>query len=329
MELYGQPVIFTMDPISPEFQILHNTTAIFNQYNKQVFARNIWHFLAQIYVPFKHLIDIAANMKSTAHTEKDLFFQMPLGDQCLPRKFSSFFLGALNTNGNSRKFAYTYHSHPGNVCFRYGLFSDSLHAKYAPKALQHIKDHYNVDKKGCLSGITIIFSIRRLYRKWKNEKEIYKAVINNGFSNTRMVDFAALSLREQLEIMHCADVFVACHSAALIWAKFMKPYTSVIEIAWPKFGWDFSYQRQLAKQYIYSGLPQYHFHLEAQQITNMNFSIQMVQKYYSEEDRQRVRKMTMEDVIENYIGSCQFCDFTVDTDTFIKTLRKVVKRINK
>lgn len=62
-----------------------------------------------------------------------------------------------------------------------------------------------------------------------------------GYNNTKVVDFGGLPVREQMKVSMCSSVLIGISGAGLQWAIAMKPGSTVVEIAWPKYHWGVYY----------------------------------------------------------------------------------------
>ena len=93
----------------------------------------------------------------------------------------------------------------------------------------------------------------------------------------KIVDFATIPMKEQLEVTYCSRVFVAPHSAALQWPYFMRPNSSVIEIAWPQFGWD--YFHSIGESPTYKKVPLVFYQFETTNVTKLEESVRLQAKF--------------------------------------------------
>ena len=322
--IQSREVTFTTHPIPDDFELLSDVTAIFGGYTKMYYPANIYHFIAQYYFPFHHLLD---NWKSSELTQNAIiFFSKPLADECIRANFSSFFLGSLKEAKATEQYGYNYHAHPGKVCFRYGMFSDDRHPNHSAAAINHLKTYYNVEGLTCQENAITLLN-RRNARSWTNVIEVRDALISAGYTNTSIVDFVKLSLRRQLEVIHCSNVYVAVHGAALQWSYFMRPHSTVIEIAWPKFGWPFYHSA--GKSVTYGKVPLNFVALETRNVTNFEQSVKrMISRKkpfpVTKEMLQDINTWSAEKKEAEYckLGLGRYCNFIVNPESIIDLITK-------
>ena len=70
----------------------------------------------------------------------------------------------------------------------------------------------------------------------------------SGSTSITAVVMESLSFIEQLRISRCARVMIGVQGAGLQWGMFMEPGSAIIEIAWPKKGWNYYYSTRVYKQ---------------------------------------------------------------------------------
>ena len=292
----GITVSFNKGKIPKDYHILHDYTGIFNTFQRIYRIRNLFHYIIQVYIPFHHLLEIWRDSKLSKHSH--IFYSHPVDDKCAKYPFATFFLGALPESKETAKYFHCYNSHPGGICYRYGILSGVHHGGHSFKAIQHLKKHYGMDKTVCPGNLATLLQ-RRKTRRWLNIQDSKKALLKAGYKNTQVVDFENYSLREQLRTVHCSSVFVGPHSAALEWVYFMQTDGSAIEIAWPYYGWPFFYSDNNNPTCpTKSQAPHKIYQIAARNVTNLGNSAKVMIKIALGEKYANIPNLTSAENIE-------------------------------
>ena len=149
------------------------------------------------------------------------------------------------------------------------------------RTVDRYKMKFNIRDETCDQRKTKILIINRsTNRKIINIEELINNLIFNTSEDVETIAMETLSIREQIQKVHCTDVFIGVHGAGLTWhvnrisflidfnknftlytffrlssntithftfncrATFMRPHTHLIEISWPTAGGlDFFYTK--------------------------------------------------------------------------------------
>ena len=318
--LHSIKLKFRTGQVSNNFKLLSNHTMIVNGYLELHYPFNIFHYIVQYYVPFHYLVDVWNSSKLTEHAH--MYFPKALDDKCVGRPFGGFFLSALQPREETRQYHYNYNSHTGGVCYRYGLLSDSLHAKYSAKAMNHLVSHYGMDKALCPKD-QILLSQRSSSRVWTNILENKKVLAEAGYPNVKIVNFGKIPLKEQLQVAYSSRIFVAVHSAELQWAFFMQPDSTAIEIAWPQYSWPFFYTT--IKSPSFKNVPIVFYRLETKNVTRLKESIRIQAQYA----HMRIPgNVTTADIMKKYshMKLGKQCHFSVDPLKLFELVKQALPR---
>ena len=132
------------------------------------------------------------------------------------------------------------------LCFKYAVFgtnNSSMHSVYKNVRYRNeIKNKLEaqwIDKTVCQRNAVVLLE-RQTTRLILNKEKLISRINQAGFTNTSIVSFEGLSLREQMKIIHCANVFIAAQGAALTWFQYLPKDAVVIEIVW--HGWPVKYK---------------------------------------------------------------------------------------
>ncbi len=82
---------------------------------------------------------------------------------------------------------------------------------------------------------------RRNDRLILNIKKMVHIIQSAGIANVTLAEMETLTLKQQIQLVHCSDVYVGIHGAALQWAMFLQKGRTLIEIAWPRQNWSFRF----------------------------------------------------------------------------------------
>ncbi len=90
------------------------------------------------------------------------------------------------------------------------------------------------DKIKCRKSKLVTIVDRTWGRKIMNIGSIIKSITSQKLANVSLANVDRLTIPQQVQLVHCSDVYVGIHDTALQWAMFLRKGTTLIEIAWPK-----------------------------------------------------------------------------------------------
>ena len=138
-------------------------------------------------------------------------------------------------------------------CFKYGVLGPYLanfetirnSVKYRQEIYELLITSWGFNRELCPENNLVILE-RLVSRHLLNKEEILKTAKSIGFYHSNIVSFEDLSVRKQVEIVSCSDVFISVQGAALTWFLYLPINASVIEIVWD--GWPVKYQRRIQRE---------------------------------------------------------------------------------
>jgi len=132
---------------------------------------------------------------------------------------------------------------PTNTCYSSAVFGTRYSGRRV--GLRESVDH--VLKKLQLAYRTRhprnrnVVIVERQNRRIINIHALAKEAERIGFKNIRVLDLERMSALEQMSTMVGTDILIGVQGAALQWAIFMRPGSTLVEISWPKKYWGSCY----------------------------------------------------------------------------------------
>ena len=80
--------------------------------------------------------------------------------------------------------------------------------RYRNEIKNKLEAQWMIDKTVCKLNAIVLLE-RQTTRHILNKEKLISRINQAGFTNTSIVSFEGLSLREQMKIIHCANVFIA------------------------------------------------------------------------------------------------------------------------
>ena len=112
-------------------------------------------------------------------------------------------------------------------------------------ALKRVDNHMQTTTKHqCTSNYTL-FIQREGTRRILNIDELMTTATSYGYKDVKRVYFENKTFAEQWKLIHCANVYIGVHGAALIWFTFLPPNATFVELVFD--GWhtmDSHYSRK-------------------------------------------------------------------------------------
>ncbi len=142
----------------------------------------------------------------------------------------------------------SYHMSPVNICYYNATFGYDIKSVTSTDVKRYIYKKFRINLQKCKYP-TITIQQRKL-RRIMNAEVLKQEAIKFGWTNTDVVTFEDLSIEDQLKTIACTDVLVGIQGAGLEWLYFMRPNTSLLELAWPDKGWYYYYQEKATNEGI-------------------------------------------------------------------------------
>lgn len=124
------------------------------------------------------------------------------------------------------------------VCFRHVFLPSHSEKRFLNKETVHnFTKYFNITNQCPKNNIVLIN--RKSSRKILNSQEIINFAKSLGYTNSSVVYMEDLSIQEQMQVIHCADVLIGVQGAALTWFPFMPFNATFVEIGFNGWPTDF------------------------------------------------------------------------------------------
>lgn len=229
---------FTDRTLPEESRIHSGNTAFFIQ---PTCPGNFHHFFVDEFLPLYSVI--AASNRLHPDSGNHVIYRTPQNskNRCSDRNTYEDFLWTLYVN----RLHDVFYNLPANTCFRHAIFGSKPVLSRPRDVIDHVLRFYGLTSSSSDARVNAsdlyVTILSRQDRRILNPKELVEFVGNAGFRKIRIVDFGAVSVRDQLRIMSTTGVFVGVEGAGLQWAVFMPKGSYLVELAWPGKHWGFYY----------------------------------------------------------------------------------------
>ncbi len=235
------------------------------------------------------------------------------------------------------------------MCFKNAVFyrSDVTSKKRMTEKLSSWNSFYRrdmanyiIEKRGihydnvtCSMSRLVTIVERPKDRLILNIKKIVNSIRSANIANVTLARMETLTIDQQIQLVHCSDVYVGVHGAALQWAMFLRKGSTLIEIAWPDNNWTFRFtgERYKHDQNIKK------IQIKVPQKDLMVDNVSLVKHMYNMADKHDNKhyygkKRYIEKVVKGKVKTIDmhgnnpyhFASILLDVKVFIKAIRKAL-----
>lgn len=235
-------ITFTKKLLNPEKYKISERYALFEI---PTCPGNLYHFWEDEFLPLYALLNATNLLESPVSNQ--LIYRYPWD---FPEEKGCY---DINRYGKMLQMLNIHESHdwfgnvPSGICFKTAVFGLSFSNKFdARSAISHVIAHSGLNKSNCVPNQVTL--IRRSTRRIMNIHVVRDLFIQSGFKNVNIIDFSELNIKHQIQTAACSKILVGVQGAGLQWSAFMDPGSLLIEVAWPRFYWNF-YFKDVAQRY--------------------------------------------------------------------------------
>ncbi|KAK2150456.1 hypothetical protein LSH36_404g01023 [Paralvinella palmiformis] len=240
------------------WDVTYNTSRIPNEYAYQTDVAayflaftcpgNLHHFLEDEFRTLQSLVSVTNRLRSGCRNR--LLYRAPWDldpseMDCYDVRTYEPLLALLNFDHEHD----AYYRMPANTCFRYGVFGNADFSGGKRQASDYVIGKLGIDYDRC--ELDVVTVIRRRTRRILNADVLINVTVSEGFGRVREVAMEDLSVEEQIRTIACTTILVGVQGAGLQWAVFMRPGSTLIEIAWPEKHWRFYFKGYITPYNIY------------------------------------------------------------------------------
>ncbi len=237
------PITFTNSSLPQDYTLITNHSAFFV---KPACESNLFHFWEDctigLYGAMKATNRLNSSIPNQLFYNKDVW-RIPKSSDCdhNPAQYEQF-LFALSI----KREHISYHRALVNICYQNATFGFSTKSVKQVEVMHYLYNKFRINLHKCKHPTITIQ--QRKSRKIMNAEVLKQDAIKFGWTNTDVISFGDLSLVAQLQTIACTDVLVGVQGAGLEWLYFMRPNTSLLELAWPQKHWHFYYKNRAIKE---------------------------------------------------------------------------------